>query len=205
MRIDLALSAHRYLQGKAGPDSPVTRNTGEWTWHHPRDNWSQLVFEAIPPVHEAQVVPELIHYGMMGVYWLCNHCDNEGMLSCGQIYDLMCSLVTLESYIKPVWPRGIFGSVMSLLRACNERTSALYMSSREPSKPKPPREKQPPPRTAPAPFAYAEEEPPVAANFDLETLKKLSASLKPLPQPEPYDPSAPFFSSTRIAPAADRK
>lgn len=123
IRIELVNAMNRFLESIRRP--PLT----SWIYSP-----TQLDFAQIPPVHNLDVIPMLSRHGLLGVYWLVNHDDTSGTLSCGQLYDLLCSLSVLQNSfgLENAWPLGFYAKLCKLLGDCMEASASLSFTLGEP-------------------------------------------------------------------------
>ena len=121
IRIDLVNALIRYMS------SSMSGVTKEDRIKVSADAWlessTQISFDALPRIVDLDALPVLQKLGLIGVYWFVNHSDNNGALSCGQVYDLLFSLDVLRNEkLERAWPAHFHTDFVNMLQSCVDAT-----------------------------------------------------------------------------------
>lgn len=149
---------------------------------------TQISFDALPRIVDLDALPVLQKLGLIGVYWFVNHSDNNGALSCGQVYDLLFSLDVLRNEkLERAWPAHFHTDFVNMLQSCVDATVGFSFRLDEIDAPTPQQQhSQTPPQTLHSQTPQAQ--PPIMQNMG-DVLYKLQ-NLLPAEQ-QLYNPAHP--------------
>jgi hypothetical protein len=184
IRVQMIRAAARYMETQSVEDQRLLQING-WLSTTITD---QIVFDRLPVAHDTSVMSVLIRSGLVGVYWFVNHSDTRGLLSCGQVYDMLVSLDRLSGYglDGQLWPPRLYDDLVSFLQACLDNSSGVVFD-----------------------LVVDEPTPPAAPAGGIKitpnNIGSVLASIKPLTDAaaaaaadktthEPYNPAKPFYS-----------
>ncbi len=111
IRSDLLFSCVDHLRAI---DSTVAENMSTWIDRSPQNGVPSIRFHLMPQCHDVRALAPIIYHGMMGVYWLLNRSDRQGLVSLGQIIDI-CNTVRIIAPQKLLWPSDFAHQVCGFL------------------------------------------------------------------------------------------
>ena len=120
LRVQLLLAAAASLPrpsrlGRLMSVDWIDHDTGFIKWH------------LVTPVHDPLVITDLVSASLIGVYWLVNHADEAGLLSIGQVVDLLASLDYLvnRNILQSHWPESIIEQTRDVATAALDAATPL--------------------------------------------------------------------------------